>query len=313
MVLNSEDEPVSVLVGQTVVNDLSLEMLKLQNPAKLWIQGNVFIRPYLNCLDQEDSQLINIIKNDFLTHPDGSEYNFTKPLEEMDEKSTKGEVGQPVEVDELVYGGKLKNGFFIEAGSHDSETNSDSLYFELTHNWSGLLVEPHPLGFAEGLEKHRKATSIQTCLSTSKHPERMFFDLHGSVRNATTREAMAGLVLEANPNTVEMQCLPIYSILQAMGNPTVHYFSLDIEGAEFPVLKTIPWDKVDIRVLSVETHLAGRLFPGDRLDLIEYMKSVGYQHITWGHLGTNTARETLGTKDDMFVKNGVEVRKRDEL
>ena len=25
-------------------------------------------------------------------------------------------------------------------------------------------------------------------------------------------------------------------------------FSLDIEGAEFAVLKTIPWDKVDIQV-----------------------------------------------------------------
>ena len=44
-----------------------------------------------------------------------------------------------------------------------------------------------------------------------------------------------------------MQCLPLYSILLALGNPTVHHFSLDIEGAELPVLKTVPWEKVDIR------------------------------------------------------------------
>ena len=31
----------------------------------------------------------------------------------------------------------------------------------------------------------------------------------------------------------------------------------NIKGAEFPVLKTIPWEKVDIRALSVETHFAG--------------------------------------------------------
>ena len=87
--------------------------------------------------------------------------------------------------------------------------------------------------------------------------------------------------------------MPLYTILLAMGNPTVHYFSLDIEGAEFPVLKTIPWDKVlyvvmtivsfqnndncgqvDIRVLSVETHLAGRIYPGDRKELIAYMEKV---------------------------------------
>ena len=87
--------------------------------------------------------------------------------------------------------------------------------------------------------------------------------------------------------------MPLYTILLAMGNPTVHYFSLNIEGAEFPILKTIPWDKVmririvlvslqndencrqvDIRVLSVETHLAGRIYPGDRKDLIAYMEKV---------------------------------------
>ena len=73
--------------------------------------------------------LSTIIKDEYLVLYDGSEYNFTTPVEEMDEKSIKGEVGQPVEVDELVYEGQLKNGFFIEAGAHDSETNSDSLFF----------------------------------------------------------------------------------------------------------------------------------------------------------------------------------------
>ena len=98
-----------------------------------------------------------------------------------------------------------------------------------------------------------------------------------------------------------------------MGNPTVHYLSLDIEGAEFPVLKTIPWDKVDIRVLSVETHLAGRLFQGSRKELISFMEEVGYQHISWAHKATNNARASLGTTDDMFVKQGIEVRRREEL
>ena len=32
-----------------------------------------------------------------------------------------------------------------------------------------------------------------------------------------------------------VQCLPLASLVLAMGNPTVHYFSLDIEGAELQV------------------------------------------------------------------------------
>ena len=41
----------------------------------------------------------------------------------------------------------------IQAGSHDFETNSDSLYWELEHGWTGLLVEPHPLAFSFGVSK----------------------------------------------------------------------------------------------------------------------------------------------------------------
>ena len=46
-------------------------------------------------------------------------------------------------------------------------------------------------------------------------------------------------------------CLPFYSILLAMGNPTVDFFSLDVEGAELQILKTIPWDNVSIKVLFI--------------------------------------------------------------
>ena len=34
----------------------------------------------------------------------------------------------------------------------------------------------------------------------------------------------------------ELQCFPLYSVLMAVGNPTVNLFSLDVEGAEFQVL-----------------------------------------------------------------------------
>ena len=87
------------------------------------------------------------------------------------------------------------------------------------------------------------------------------------------------MVPEPTDNSARIQCIPLYSLLLALGNPTVHYFSLDIEGAEMGVLKTIPWDKVDIWVISVETHMAGKVFPGTREDIIEFMKSVGYRFV----------------------------------
>ena len=54
--------------------------------------------------------------------------------------------------------------------------------------------------------------------------------------------------VEANAKIIKALCLPFISIIQAIGNPSVDYFSLDIEGVELDVLKTIPWDRVDIKV-----------------------------------------------------------------
>ena len=49
-----------------------------------------------------------------------------------------------------------------------------------------------------------------------------------------------------------VQCIPFYSLILAMGNPRIDYFSLDVEGAELAVLRTIPWKILDIQTLSVE-------------------------------------------------------------
>jgi hypothetical protein len=79
-----------------------------------------------------------------------------------------------------------------------------------------------------------------------------------------------------------MQCLPLHSLIRATGARTVNYlrsfrtdlhwklnvpppFSLDIEGAELPVLETLPWLEVDIEIISVETNHAGSVFPGSQV------------------------------------------------
>ncbi len=52
-----------------------------------------------------------------------------------------------------------------------------------------------------------------------------------------------------NAKVIKTMCFPFHSILFAIGNPSVDYFSLDVEGVELDVLKTIPWNKVDIKVI----------------------------------------------------------------
>lgn len=50
---------------------------------------------------------------------------------------------------------------------------------------------------------------------------------------------------------VNVQCFPLYTYLLALNVTVIDYFSLDVEGSELNVIKTIPFDKIDIKVSLV--------------------------------------------------------------
>ena len=49
------------------------------------------------------------------------------------------------------------------------------------------------------------------------------------------------------------------------------YFSLDVEGSEFQILKTIPFHNVDIKVINLEINHVGEIFPGILKDILKYL------------------------------------------
>jgi hypothetical protein len=53
-----------------------------------------------------------------------------------------------------------------------------------------------------------------------------------------------------DPDLINVQCFPFYSIFLAVGRTQVDFFSLDVEGHELKILKTSPWHKVNIKVLT---------------------------------------------------------------
>jgi len=107
--------------------------------------------------------------------------------------------------------------------------------------WSGALIEAEPLNFDSAILKKRNAFMIPACLSLSNKTKLSNFQFGQHVlAHIDTSNTFA--------NTVPVHCLPVYSILLALNRTTVDLFSLDIEGHELDVLRTIPFDKVDIKV-----------------------------------------------------------------
>lgn len=69
-----------------------------------------------------------------------------------------------------------------------------------------------------------------------------------------------------------------------MDCPTVDYFSLDIEGAEYQVLKTIPLQASNINLFGIETAHAGKIFNGTDKDIATLLYENGFQYVAKSRL-----------------------------
>ena len=82
----------------------------------------------------------------------------------------------------------------------------------------------------------------------------------------------------------------------ALNRSRIDYFSLDVEGLELPILKSIPFDKLDIAVLTVEyKHGKGKT------EYVKFMKGKGYKKVK--ELNFVITELYLGGSDFVFVKN----------
>ena len=157
---------------------------------------------------------------------------------------------------------------------------------------------------------HRNSWVLPHCLSPTPFVQVVNFDaarylsgiiLEGKTKPSRLNRNMTKFPLMDFEREMQVQCFPLYSVLKAMGKPKVDYFSLDIEGAEFAVLNTIPWKDVDIDVLGVEVNHAGDIFDGSRDDIADLL----YEH-EYKYMGRTKI-------DDFYLKKNENERQNEEL
>ena len=91
-------------------------------------------------------------------------------------------------------------------------------------------------------------------------------------------------------------CFPFFSLMLALNVTHVDYFSLDVEGLELAVLKTIPFDQIDISVFTVE-FIHG---PDKGAGYVDFMQTKGYKlHST---IIVTRPEIYYGANDYVFIK-----------
>lgn len=212
-------------------------------------------------MEQDDPCILNLLRKNFLFPPSKEKMTLEQP------DVMNPSMGQAQSILEIL--NNKRKGFFIECGALDGEIRSNTLYMERELEWEGILIEADPENYKKVVEKHRKAWTVPACLSTSTSPQPVTFKQNfnqGRISQNQLEDLKEG-------GSVKVQCFPIYSILSALNRTTVDYFSLDIEGDELAVLKTIPWNHVHIQTLSVEF-----IHDKEGKDQIkEFMSNLGYE------------------------------------
>lgn len=185
-----------------------------------------------------------------------------------------------------------ESGIFLDIGASNGIKYSNSLFFEQSRNWSGICIEPGLKEFEE-LNKIRKSININACISDYDgvakylHIEGYAMELSGLVDDYDERHKQR-IVSEiekhgGNANQVTSNVFKLQTILDKHNLYDIDYCSIDTEGSEFNIVKSIDYDKTNIHLFSIENNY------GDT-EIQKYLETKGYSLLTKLHF------------DDIFVK-----------
>lgn len=194
---------------------------------------------------------------------------------------------QDLVIDHAFHG--KRGGFFVEIGGYDGETLSNTLRLEKQRGWNGLLVEANPYLFKKMIQRDRQCFMINCCISNEEQEMTFLLaDLLTASKNHLTGAHKARIDFERNESlsdphygeVVTTQCFSLMDILDVIGQRNIDYFSLDVEGGELHILKSLDWDKLNIKYFSIETDQ-------NRKEILAFMDKHGYvktHHILGDHI-----------------------------
>ena len=162
------------------------------------------------------------------------------------------------------------NGVYLEMGALDGIKYSNTLFFEQTMNWTGILIEPGTK-YSELKRNRGAANNVLHNLAVCAEPGEM------ELKYVQGAEAEGGLDAPKRTwgkalSSHRVQCDGLGSILKKSGVKSIDLFSLDVEGRELEVLHSMDWE-IPFKVLVMEAR------PKDQGELEKLLVSKGYEYI----------------------------------
>ena len=160
-----------------------------------------------------------------------------------------------------------RNGFYVELGANDGALASNSYYFELKKDWTGVLIEPSPNLYLSCLKRRglKNRVFCNACVPfgyKDKYVDMRYSDsmtisdnLNLDISNKQEFIESGNKHLLPGEKTFEFgaKAATLNSILIESKAPSViDFLALDVEGAELPVLQGIDFNKYKFKYMLIE-------------------------------------------------------------
>ncbi len=203
-------------------------------------------------------------------------------LEENGDKNYYSQFGQDDFVLKKVFTNKT-DGFFIDIGANHPIQGSNTYLLE-RNGWKGLAFEPQ-----ESLNKLWPINRKTPCLKCVIGPENKYVSF---IEGKEEEHGLSGVEgfnkCSTDHRKVTVQQRKFSDIISEHGIKKIDYLSIDVEGYELNVLKSIDFSQADIKLISVENDLGFKNIPfiGKRLgselgnnNLRKFIENEGYTYI----------------------------------
>ena len=151
-----------------------------------------------------------------------------------------------------------KSGFFLEIGAFDGIEGSNCYHFEKFMNWEGIAIEASPLQFKK-LKKNRNCKLMNIAIGSENKQVEFYEVVEGftqmsGINNLNFKDSFERIKKKNNSkiNKINIECKTFEKLV--LSDQIIDLISIDIEGNESDVLKTINFDKYKIKVIILENN-----------------------------------------------------------
>jgi len=204
-----------------------------------------------------------------------------------DFQETKSQFGQEIFV--LAMLDWKRDGYCVEFGALDGVTHSNALLHERKYGWSGLLAEPTK-EFHETLKSNRNCKIDERAVWSESGRELMFrvTDARGLSTLDQYWNSDGHARLRAAVDVYPVSTVSLIDLFDFHKVPNkVDYLSIDTEGSEIDIVRSFPFQKYDISIVSIEHN-----YSQNRDNLRKIMADNGFVRVF----------EDLSQVDDWYVK-----------